>query len=185
MNQENDSQMAQSEGESQASAGATEDKLDYKALYLKEIENSKKQRSGKQSAANENESLKAQIAKYEEDKLIAEGKQAEVIEKLKMDNKDLLGYKEKYNSYLADEKQSILDQFPEEDREELAGKDLDTLKYIQKKTLNKKPQGNHIPSIPSMVKTSKEASKDWTAMTEQERRDNWGDIVNNAKNRGS
>tara|TARA_R100001198_G_scaffold94927_2_gene79417 strand:- start:3212 stop:3769 length:558 start_codon:yes stop_codon:yes gene_type:complete len=185
MNQENDSQMAESENESQASAGATEDKLDYKALYLKEIENSKKQRSGKQSAANENESLKAQIAKYEEEKLIAEGKQAEVIEKLKMDNKDLLQYKDKYNSYLADEKQSILDQFPEEDREELAGKDLDTLKYIQKKTLNKKPQGNHIPSIPSMVKTSKEASKDWTAMTDQERRDNWVDIVNNFKNRGS
>ena len=170
MNQENDSQMAQSEGESQASAGATEDKLDYKALYLKEIENSKKQRSGKQSASSENDSLKAQIAKYEEEKLIAEGKQSEVIEKLKMDNKDLLGYKDKYNSYLANEKQSILEQFPEADREELAEKDLDTLKYILKKTLNKQPQGNHIPSIPSMVKANKMPNKEFSEMTKLEKR---------------
>ena len=133
-------------------------------------QNSKKQRSGKQSASSENDSLKAQIAKYEEEKLIAEGKQSEVIEKLKMDNKDLLGYKDKYNSYLANEKQSILEQFPEADREELAEKDLDTLKYILKKTLNKQPQGNHIPSIPSMVKANKMPNKEFSEMTKLEKR---------------
>ena len=170
MNTENDSQMATPEtGQSAAQETTPEEKLDYKALYLKEIENSKKQRASKQTATSEVDRLKVQLNQYEEEKLIAEGKQSELIDKLKADNKDLSTYKEKYETYLADEKKNILEQFPEEDREELAGKDLDTLKYIQKKTLTVQPQGSHIPSIPSMVKNSA-PPKPFAEMTDAEKK---------------
>ena len=63
----------------------------------------------------------------------------------------------------------------------MATESLKTLKYIHK-TLNKEqPQGTHIPSIPSMVKKSKSAIKDWTKLDADELRANWDDIVKDAK----
>ena len=170
MNTENDSQQATSAEEQSTAQTQQEAQPDYKALYLQEIENSKKQRAGKQTAAGENDKLQAKINQFEEEKMIQEGKQSELIDKLKADNKDLSGYKDKYTSYLEQEKTNILEQFPEEDREELANKDLDTLKYIQKKTLNQQqPQGNHIPNIPSMVKNNTPA-KPFSEMNDDERK---------------
>ena len=66
MNSENDSQLATSENNDQA---VDQDKdLDYKSLYLKEIENSKKQRTGKQSAQSEIDALQTKINQFEEEK---------------------------------------------------------------------------------------------------------------------
>ena len=182
MTSENDSQMATSaEGQDTAQETTPDEKLDYKSLYLKEIENSKKQRTGKQTATSEVDKLQAKINQYEEDKLIKEGKQSELIDKLKAENKDLSGYKDKYSSYLETEKANILEQFPEEDREELATKDLSTLKYIHKSLNKEQPEGKHIPNIPSMVKNNKSQIKDWTKLDPDELRENWDDIVKDAK----
>ena len=182
MNTENDSQQATSVEEQSTAQETTQDaKPDYKALYLQEIENSKKQRAGKQTATSEIDKLKSKLNQYEEEKMIKEGKQSELIDKLKAENKDLSGYKDKYTSYLEQEKTNILEQFPEEDREELANKDLDTLKYIQKKTLNQQqPQGNHIPNIPSMVKNNT-PDKPYADMTEAERKEWHNSVLMNRK----
>lgn len=154
MNQENDSQLATSESNDQA---VDQDKdLDYKSLYLKEIENSKKQRTGKQSATAEVDTLNAKINKYEEDKLVREGKQSELIDKLKSENKVLTEKSTKFDSYRESEKQNILEGFPEEDREELASKDLDTLRFLKKKlgASDGKSIINNIPSISNSVRNN-------------------------------
>ena len=186
MNAENDSQMATSETEQSAVQETNQDEtLDYKSLYLKEIDNSKKQRTGKQSAQSEIDALQTKINQFEEEKMIKEGKQSELIEKLKTENKSLSDKAKLFDSYKESEKQSLLEKFPEEDREELAGKDLDTLKYIHKSLNKEQPQGKHIPNIPSMVKNTATTTKDWTKMDDRERRANWDSIVSDAKNKGS
>ena len=170
MNTENDSQQATSAEEQSTAQTQQEAQPDYKALYLQEIENSKKQRAGKQNAVSEVDSLRLKVNQYEEEKMIQDGKQSELIDRLKSQNKELSTYKDKYTSYLETEKTNILEAFPEEDREELAGKDIDNLKYIQKKTLNQQqPQGAHIPNIPSMVKNNTPA-KPFNEMTDAERK---------------
>ena len=181
MNTENDSQQATSAEEQSAAQTQQEAQPDYKALYLQEIENSKKQRAGKQNAVSEVDALRLKVNQYEEEKMIQEGKQTELIDRLKSQNKELSTYKDKYTSYLETEKTNILEEFPEEDREELAGKDLDTLKYIHKKTLkNQQPQGAHIPNIPSMVKNST-SSKSYSDMTAEERKQWHTQVLMNKK----
>ena len=156
MNTENDSQQATSAEEQSTAQTQQEAQPDYKA--------------GKQNAVSEVDSLRLKVNQYEEEKMIQDGKQSELIDRLKSQNKELSTYKDKYTSYLETEKTNILEAFPEEDREELAGKDIDTLKYIQKKTLNQQqPQGAHIPNIPSMVKNNTPA-KPFNEMTDAERK---------------
>ena len=109
MNSENDGQMATSaEGQDTAQETSQDAKLDTQSTLSKEIENSKKQRAAKQAALSENEKLKAQINQFEEEKMVKEGKQSELIEKLKTENKSLSDKAKLFDSYKESEKQSLL-----------------------------------------------------------------------------
>ena len=61
-----------------------------------------------------------------------------------------------FDSYRESEKQNILEGFPEEDREELASKDLDTLRFLKKKlgASDGKSIINNIPSISNSVRNN-------------------------------
>ena len=65
--------------------------------------------------------------------------------------------------------------------EELATKDIETLRFIQNEVGNK-TVNNPQESLGSVRSTNSMAGKDWTKMDEKERRKNWPDIVANMKN---
>ena len=66
-------------------------------------------------------------------------------------------------------------------REELATKDLDTLRFIQKEIGNK-TVNNPQESLGSVRSNPAIQGKDWTKMDDKERRKNWPDIVASMKN---
>ncbi len=149
----------------QTSSAAVEP--DYKTLYNEEIANSKKLRARAQDAEFRiQENLKAQ-----ETQKIKQLKQNEKFKELyeqtqaKLD--EISPYKERWETYEANERESLLSQLPEEDREMLSQKDLDTLKYIVSKQTDSKPKNPQ--NIPGQARVPV-IDKPWGEMNDQERR---------------
>ena len=130
------------------------------------IAESKKYRKRSQEAESRLAKLEAQLAKQEEAKLIQEGKKDEVIAKYRADNESLTAKAEKYDSLIAQETDMILAKFPEEEREELASLGISSLRILNKKIENTKP------NAPEVIGTSKgfTTNKSWGEMTDAERR---------------
>ena len=130
------------------------------------IAESKKYRKRSQEAESRLAKLEAQLAKQEEAKLIQEGKKDEVIAKYRADNESLTAKAEKYDLLIAQETDMILAKFPEEEREELASLGISSLRILNKKIENTKP------NAPEVIGTSKgfTTNKSWGEMTDAERR---------------
>ena len=150
--------------------------VDYKSLYLDEVQNAKKLRKRAQDA----ETMNQENTKKQETLKI---KQMQEQEKYKELYESTAPFKEKWESYESSRRESLLSKLPEEDRESLSQKDLDTLEYIvsikeESKTVNPA----HTPAQSRNIKSDVEG-KDWTKMDDRDRRGNWDDIVNSYKNK--
>ena len=71
----------------------------------------------------------------------------------------------------------MLDNHPEEDRENLSKLDLETLEYVTNKINNTKP--NAPETLGHARKTMPE--KPFSEMTKQEKKDNWASIIKQYK----
>ena len=157
--QENVGQDAQSIG--------TDSNVDYKALYYEEVENAKKQRHAKQGLSDE-------LAKFKKDQETAkvrslkeQEKYKELAEELQKKVDTLSPFQEKYQAMETRTRNELLEQLPEEDREELASKDISTIRLFVNKFNNQKPQNaEHVPG------RSRELvlDKPWSEMTDEEKR---------------
>ena len=130
------------------------------------IAESKKYRKRSQDAEARLSKLESELAKAEEAKMIQEGKKDELIEKYRAENESLTTKAEKYDSLVAQETEMILSKFPEEEREELASLGITSLRVLNKKIENSKP------NAPEVVGTSKgfTTNKSWGEMSEAEKR---------------
>ena len=145
----------------------SEESVDYKSLYLDEVQNAKKLRKRSQEVEKKLTSFEkkaeegrlAQLKENEEYKVLAD----ELQQKLDTVNP----YKEKWESYESQKRENLLSQLPEADREMLAGKDLQTLEYIVSKQSESKPSN---PQSILGASRSINLDKDWSDMTDQERR---------------
>ena len=76
-------------------------------------------------------------------------------------------FKEKWESYESNRRESLLSKLPEEDREAMSSKDIDTLEYVVKIKEESKPVNpQHQASAPRKVNFD----KPYDQMSEQERR---------------
>ena len=117
----------------QESTPETQDEsVDYKSLYLDEVQNAKKQRKGKQDA----ESKLQEATKIQETQKV---KQMKDQEKYKELYESVAPFKDKRESYESTRREVLLSKLPEEDRESLSSKDIDTLEYIVKVKEESKP----------------------------------------------
>ena len=151
--------------------------VDYKALYLDEVQNAKKLRKRAQDA----ETMNQENTKKQETLKI---KQMQQQEKYKELYESTAPFKEKWESYESSRRESLLSKLPEEDRESLGQKDLDTLEYIVKLKDEAKPVNpQHSPNQSRNINVNN-INKDWTSLKGKEGKENYEAYLTElAKNR--
>ena len=163
----------------QESTPTTQDEhVDYKALYLDEVQNAKKLRKRAQDAeitvqdvTKEKETAKVKTLKEQE-------KYKELYEETngKLDN--ALKFQEKWETHESTRREALLSKLPEEDREKMGLKDLETLEYIVSMKEESKPVNPaHNPAQSRNINME----EDWTKLDEKGRRENWGNIMQKYK----
>jgi hypothetical protein len=141
------------------------------------IAESKKYRKRSQVDRAEIEKLKAEMAKTEEAKMLAEGKKDEVLAKYKADNEALAADANWAKEYKANKRAELLELHPEDDREELAKLPFATLEYVTNKINSVKANA---PEVAGNTRQPEKPMGDWTKMSPDDLRDNWETIVKNA-----
>ena len=115
----------------------------------------------------------------EEEKMIADGKLKEVIEKQNAELKSLKADREELVALKTSETQSLLEKIPEDKREQYENLDLPMLKNIVKDFYSNQGSNNPQPT-PGATRETK-VEKPLNEMTAKEKRENWNDIVNSYK----
>ena len=150
--------------------------VDYKALYLDEVQNAKKLRKRAQDA-------ETTVQETMKDRETQKVKQMKEQEKYKELYESVAPFKEKWEAHESTRREKLLSKLPEEDRESLGQKDLDTLEYIVSIKEESKPVNpSHTPAQSRNIKSDIEG-KDWTKMDDRDRRENWDAVVNSYKNK--
>ena len=137
-----------------------DESVDYKSLYLDEVQNAKKQRKGKQDA----ESKLQEAMKIQETQKVKQMKEQEKYKEL---YEQTAPFKDKWESYESTRREALLSKLPEEDREGLSQKGLDTLEYIVKLKEESKPVN---PQHQANASRQVSIDKPYDQMNEDERR---------------
>ena len=146
-----------------------DESVDYKALYLDEVQNAKKLRKRAQDA----EETVQKNAKTQETLKV---KQMQEKEQYKELYEQVAPFKDKWESYESSRRETLLSKLPEEDREKMSAKDIDTLEYIVSIKEESKPVNpQHQASAPRKVNLD----KPYDQMDEQERRRWHEDMMKN------
>ena len=154
----------------------TTEQTDHSAL----IAESKKYRKRSQEAEARLAELESRLAKAEDAKLKEKEDFKALYEKVSSENESLVANSEKWAKYEEAKRTSLIEQHPEDDREALAGLPLDTLEYVTSKINSSKANA---PEVVGNPRGNKELPKDWTKMSAEDLKNNWDDIVVNARNR--
>lgn len=138
------------------------------------IAESKKYRKRAQDAEARLSEYQEKFKKQEEDKLKEKEDFKTLYEKASSEIESLSLNADKWTKYEENKRASLLESHPEEDRESLSRLDLETLEYVTNK-INNKPS-----NAPEVVGASKNvlSEKDWSEMTEKERREHYTYMAN-------
>jgi len=148
-----------------------DESVDYKTLYLDEVQNAKKLRKRAQDAET---TVQVTTKERETQKV----KQMKEQEKYKELYESVAPFKEKWETHESTRREALLSKLPEEDRESLGQKDLDTLEYIVSIKEESKPVNPaHTPNQSRNINME----EDWTKLDEKTRRENWGNIMQKYK----
>lgn len=108
----------------------SEGSQDYQSLYNSEVGNAKKQRQRAQSAEQKLAKLEETIKKQNEASLIEQNKFKELYENEKLEKQSYLDKAKQFDDFIATEKESLLSQLSEEDKEEFKDLPLKALKKV-------------------------------------------------------
>ena len=144
------------------------------------IAESKKYRKRSQDAEARIAELEKAMAKTEEAKLKEKEDFKTLYEKVASENETLSSVADKWTKYEETRRASLLEKHPEEERESLQGLPLDTLEFVTNKINSVKANA---PEVAGNPRGFKETPKDWTKLTPEELRENWGDILKSAEAR--
>ena len=128
--------------------------------------------------------LKAANEKRRTKKLEEDGKLEELITELKSTNEKQASRIERADKIEAQLKADIINSITSDDakREELQTKDLETLRFI-KNEIGSQMVNNPVESI-GAVRGQKKVDYDIATMTDQEKRDNWPDVIKSFMDKG-
>jgi len=157
----------QATGQTPQQESQNDSNVDYKALYLEEVSNSKKLRKRSQEA----EAKVTEFTKTQETNKVKQMKEQEKFQELSEElQKQLdtaLPYKERWEDHENTTRENLLSKLPKADREKFAGESLQVLKYMTEK-LNE-PNSNPTQHKPGMSRAGT-INKPWTEMTDEEKR---------------
>ena len=142
------------------------------------IAESKKYRKRAQDAETRLAKLEKSLARAEEDKLKEKEEFKTLYEKASSEVEGLSANAEKWAKYEEGKRASLLEAHPEDERESLSKLDLETLEYVTSKINNVKANA---PEVAGNSRGVKEMPSDWTKMNSDELKDNWADVVANAR----
>ena len=174
MSQENSQEVSETVSE-QPTEETTDNSTDVSSL----VAESKKYRKRSQDAESRLAELEKKLASAEETKLKEKEDFKALYEKVSSENESLSTTAQKWNKYEENRRNTLLESAPEEERERLAGLDLDTLEYVTGKINSSKANAPEVAGNPRS--DHKQITEDWTKMDERERRKNWDNIVASAK----
>ena len=174
MSQENSQEVSETASE-QPTTETTDNSTDVSSL----VAESKKYRKRSQDAEARLAELEKKLASAEETKLKEKEDFKALYEKVSSENESLSTTAQKWNKYEENRRNTLLESAPEEERERLAGLDLDTLEYVTNKINSSKANAPEVAGNPRS--DHKQITEDWTKMDERERRKNWDNIVASAK----
>ena len=172
MSQENSQEVSETASE-QPTTETTDNSTDVSSL----VAESKKYRKRSQDAEARLAELEKKLASAEETKLKEKEDFKALYEKVSSENESLSATAQKWNKYEENRRNTLLESAPEEERERLAGLDLDTLEYVTNKINNVKANPPEVAGNPRTIVPKKKFSE----MTADEKRDNWNDIINSYK----
>ena len=175
MSQENSQEVSETASE-QPTTETTDNSTDVSSL----VAESKKYRKRSQDAESRLEQLEKKLASAEEAKLKEKEDFKALYEKVSSENESLSATAQKWNKYEENRRNTLLESAPEEERERLAGLDLDTLEYITGKINNVKANA---PEVAGNARQEFKPNKNWAEMDADERRDNWSAIVKGFNNK--
>ena len=175
MSQENSQEVSET-----ASAPPTTETTDNSTDVSSLVAESKKYRKRSQDAESRLEQLEKKLASAEEAKLKEKEDFKALYEKVSSENETLSATAQKWNKYEENRRNTLLESAPEEERERLAGLDLDTLEYITGKINNVKANA---PEVAGNARQEFKPNKNWAEMDADERRDNWSAIVKGFNNK--
>ena len=184
MSEENNVQQNEETAVSQTDNQPTQDdSVDYKALYLEEIQNSKKYRKRAQESETANKDFLKQQETAKVKTLTSQEKYRELYEETQKKYDSILSYKDRWEQHEAPTRDSLLSELPENDREMLKGKDLETLSYIvnQRKELSETHRPNNPRHTSGKVDTNNVSDKPFKDMSEDDLKGNWKNVIENYK----
>jgi len=133
----------------------------------------KKYRKRAQDAEARLAELEKKLTRAEEAKLKEKEDFKALYEKVSSENESLSNTAQKWNKYEENRRNTLLESAPEEERERLAGLDLDTLEYLTSKINNIKSNAPEVAGNPRQkVLKEKIDYSDKKAL-----RENWKDII--------
>lgn len=169
------------EGQLDPSPEQSDEGVDYKSLYLTEVQNAKKLRKRSQDA----EGQLTEFTKGQEEQKFAKLKEQEefqtLSEELKSQLDEALTYKDKWTSYEDERRNSLLSKISDEDKEKLGQVDLATLEYFVAKLEESKP-ANPTPSV-GMSREIRDVPDNPFALPPAERKKVWADVLQKHKNK--
>ena len=156
----------------------TEESVDYKNLYLQEVQNAKKLRKRSQDAEKKVSSYDSKVEEQRISHLKENEEYKTLADELQQKLDTVNPYKEKWETHESQTRESLLSKVPEADREMLKDKDLQTLEYIVSKQEESKPIN---PQTTVGATRNVSINKPFSEMTEAEKRQWHQDVVNNTR----
>ena len=160
--------------------------VDYKALYLDEVGNSKKLRKRSQDA----ETRVTEFTTAQETNKVKQMKEQEQFQELseelqkKLDS--TLPYREKWEAHETAQRDSYLSKFPKADREKFAGESLQVLKYMTDKLNDLEDTAAQVKHSPGQARNVNPKFAEGNAfenLSKEELKNNWYAISNQYKDR--
>ena len=150
----------------------SDESVEYKNLYLQEVQNAKKLRKRSQDAEKKVSSYDSKVEEQRISHLKENEEYKTLADELQQKLDTVNPYKEKWETHESQRRESLLSKVPEADREMLASKDLQTLEYIASKQEESKPSNpqqtlGQSRSVPTGI------NPDFTSLSGKEGRDNY------------
>ena len=164
---EDNSQLTKETQEQNVQTTNSEESVDYKSLYLQEVQNAKKLRKRAQDSEIAVKDLHTAKETQKVKQLKEQEKYKELYEDANKKLEDTMPYKEKFIQAETSRREELLSQLPKKDREGLSTESNKALEYIVQ-NLNQSTPSNP-QNIPGSVRDIA-PDKPWTEMNDAEKR---------------
>ena len=151
--------------------------VDYKALYLEEVQNAKKLRKRAQESESKNEEFLNAQETQKVKSMKEQERYKELSETLQAKLDEVSPFKDKWEAHETSRRDSLLAKLPEDDRESLQGESLKTLEYIVSLKEESKPSNPAHTAGASRKVENDIPDNPFEKMDKQDRGKNWDDIL--------